>query len=160
LWEARQRFVRSALCGGKSVAHLCCEFGISQKTGFKWLSRFRISGGPGLRDLSRRPQHSPKRTSRRWIKAIAQMRRQHPTWGAKKIYARLRQRHPRAHLPKGRTVTEYLKRLGLARRRRIRARRGPRVPRTALTIPRRPTTFGRLISKAGSAREMGNGSIR
>ena len=138
LREARQRFVQSALNGGKSVAQLCRESGISQKTGFKWLKRFRILGSPGLRDLSRRPKRSPERTSGRWIKAISQIRRQHPTWGAKKIYARLRQQHPRAHLPKRRTITEYLKRLGLARRRRLRARRGPKVPGSILTVPQKP----------------------
>jgi transposase InsO family protein len=138
LLEARQRLVGSALRGCKSVAQLCSEFGISQKTGFKWLNRFRCLGGPGLHDLSRRPQHSPRRTAARWIEAIAQIRRQHPTWGAKKIYARLRQQHPRARLPKRRTITECLKRLGLTRRRRIRSHRGPKVPRVKLTIPKRP----------------------
>ena len=138
LLEARERLVRSALRGSKSVAELCAEFGISQKTGFKWLNRFRRLGGPGLHDLSRRPRHSPRRTAARWVKAIAQIRRQHPTWGAKKIYVRLQQQRPRARLPKRRTITACLKRLGLTRRRRIRSQRGPQVPRTKLTIPQRP----------------------
>ena len=138
LWEARQRFVRAALRGSKSVAQLCGQCGISQKTGFKWLQRFRTLGGLGLYDRSRRPQRSLRRTAARWLKAIAQMRRRHSSWGAKKIYARLRQAHPRAHLPKTRTITDCLQRLGLTQRRRQRARRGPQVPRTALTIPQAP----------------------
>ncbi len=138
LLEARERFVLSTLRGFKPVAELCAEFGISQKTGFKWLNRFRRLGGAGLGDRSRRPRHSPSRTAPRWVEAIAQIRRQHSSWGAKKIYARLQQQHPRARLPKRRTITECLKRLGLTRRRLIRSRRGPKVPRTPLTVPQRP----------------------
>jgi transposase InsO family protein len=136
--EARQRLVQAALRGLKSVAQLCREAGLSRKTGFKWLRRFRNFGGPGLRERSRRPARSPHRTPARWRKAIAQVRRKHPSWGGKKIYAYLRRKHPRAGLPKTRTITDGLRRLGLARQRRAWARRGPRVPRPALTIPHAP----------------------
>jgi len=135
LLEVRQHLVQAALRGLKSVAGLCREAGISRKTGFKWLSRFQAFGGPGLHDCSRRPKSSPHRTPARWRKAIAQVRRTHPHWGSKKIHAHLRQKHPRARLPKARTITQWLHRLGLARRRRVWARRGPQLPHRALTIP-------------------------
>ena len=138
LLEARQRFVRAALRGFKSVAQLCGEFAISQKTGFKWLQRFRDLGRPGLHDHSRRPKLSPRRTPRRWLKAIAHLRGKNPSWGAKKIHARLRQEHPRARFPKIRTITKCLQRLGVTRPRRSWARRGPKAPRPALTIPKAP----------------------
>jgi putative transposase len=138
LWETRQRFVQAALRGLQPVAQLCREAGISRKTGFKWLARFRHLGGPGLRDRSRRPRRSPRQTPARWLKAIVQLRRQHSSWGSKKIYARLRRQHPRAHLPKGRTITRWLQRLELTPRRRGHARRGPQLPRSALTIPQAP----------------------
>jgi transposase InsO family protein len=129
LLVVRQRFVYSALCA---------EYGISQKTGFKWLKRFRTSGRPGLRDHSRRPKRSPNQTSQRWIRAILSLRRRHPSWGAKKIYARLRQEHPRVQLPKERTIADWLRRLKLARPRRPWARRGPRLPCPARTLAQRP----------------------
>jgi putative transposase len=138
LVEARERFVRAALRGRQPVAQLCRDFGISQKTGFKWLQRFRALGGPGLHDRSRRPKRSPNRTPARWLKAIVHLRRQHPRWGAKKIRAYLRRQHPRARLPQVRTITVWLQRLNLVPRRRTWARRGPRVPRPHLTIPQRP----------------------
>lgn len=138
LLEARQRFVRAALRGFRSVAELCREFAISQKTGFKWLNRFREFGSPGLRERARRPKRSPQQTATRWVQALAQLRGQHPRWGAKKIYARLRQKHPRARLPKVRTITDWLRRLKLARRPRRGARRGPQLPATALTVPQAP----------------------
>jgi transposase InsO family protein len=138
LLEARQRLVQAALRRLQSVAQLCRDYGVSQKTGFKWLNRFRKFGGPGLHDRSRRPKRSPHRTAAHWIKGIAQARQQHPHWGAKKIYARLRRKHPRARLPKVRTITDWLRRLGLARRPRLWTRRGPQLPATALTVPQGP----------------------
>ena len=138
LLEARQRFVRTALNSFNSVAQLCRQAHISRKTGFKWLRRFRASGGPGLRDRSRRPKHSPRRTARRWLAAIRVLRRQHSNWGGKKIYARLRQKHPRARLPKPRTITDWLLRLGGKPPRRNKSRPGPKRTRPALTIPRAP----------------------
>lgn len=135
LLEARQRFVRTALRGFKSVAQLCREARISCKTGFKWLRRFRASGGPGLRDRSRRPTHSPRRTTLRWLIAIRVLRRKHSSWGGKKIYARLRQKHPRARLPKPRTITDWLLRFGGRSPRRNKTRPGPKRTRPALTIP-------------------------
>lgn len=138
LLEARQRLVRAALRGLQSVAQLCRDFGVSQKTGFKWLNRFRALGGPGLRERSRRPKRSPSRTPAHWLTALRQLRRKHSHWGAKKIYAHLRQKHPRARLPKIRTITDWLRRLGLARRPRAWTRRGPQLPRPALTVPQAP----------------------
>lgn len=138
LLQTRQRFVQAALRGTQPVAELCLQFGISRKTGFKWLKRFRISGGPGLRDQSRRPRHSPNRTPARWLKAIVQMRGKHPRWGAKKLYAHLRRRHLRAQLPKPRTITDWLGRWRLAQPRRAWTRPGPRLERAALTQPTAP----------------------
>ncbi len=85
LWEARRHFVQAALCGIVSVAQWCRQAGLSQKTGFQWLVRFRAEGGPGLRDRSRQPHHSPRRTPTRWRQTARPVRRQHPTWGGKKF---------------------------------------------------------------------------
>jgi putative transposase len=138
LLEARQRFVQAALRGHQSVAQLCRQARISDKTGFKWLRRFRAEGGPGLRDRSRRPQHSPRRTAARWLVLIQAVRRKHPGWGGKKIYAHLRRQHPRVRLPKPRTITDWLRRWQGPTPRRRKARGGPARPRPARTTPRAP----------------------
>ena len=45
-------------------SRLCQEFGISRPTGYLWLNRYRDAGTvTGLKELSRRPHHSPKKTS-------------------------------------------------------------------------------------------------
>ena len=60
--EVRREFVE--LCGieGSNVSELCRRFGVSRKTGYKWLGRYRESGASGLADQSRRPLHSPAQT--------------------------------------------------------------------------------------------------
>ena len=61
--DQRKRFVLRALGGTVRMAELCREFGISRKTGYKWVTRFKERGEQGLDDLSRRPRASPSKTS-------------------------------------------------------------------------------------------------
>jgi transposase-like protein len=58
----RHEFVMLARQAETNVAELCRRFGISRKTGYKWLKRHAQAGAEGLSDGSRRPRHSPKRT--------------------------------------------------------------------------------------------------
>ena len=46
----REDFVRRALAKEKPIAQLCREYGISRKTGHKWINRFRERGAVGLVD--------------------------------------------------------------------------------------------------------------
>lgn len=131
--QARVRFLQLAQRRVQAVAQLCRQFGISRKTGFKWLARFRAEGGPGLHDRSRRPKSSPHRTADRWLRRIQQLRTRHPSWGAKKIYVQLRRAHPRAVLPQIRTINAWLPRLVPTKPRPKRRRRGPQIVRPGLT---------------------------
>lgn len=131
----RRRFIGEALARRKSIAQLCREFGISRKTGFKWLRRFHRAGQAGLTDRSRRPRRSPRRLSLRWQSAISALRKKHPRWGAKKIGVQLRRQNRWAPLPCERTIGRWLKRLGWLEVRPLRSRRGPILPRATLTKP-------------------------
>nr|GAJ34525.1 hypothetical protein yagA [Bradyrhizobium sp. DOA9] len=57
--EARQEFVRLANAPGANIRALCRQFEVSPKTAYKFLTRVRMMGPPGLQDLSRRPLHNP-----------------------------------------------------------------------------------------------------
>ena len=70
-------------------SELCRRFGVSRKTGYKWLRRFQQEGVAGLSDRSRRPARSPRRTSERMEALVLSMREQHPAWGGRKIGVRL-----------------------------------------------------------------------
>ncbi len=62
--ELRQAWFREYQSLG-NAKETCARFGISRKTFYKWLKRFKNSGGnpTSLADLPRTPHHSPRRTS-------------------------------------------------------------------------------------------------
>lgn len=81
----RLRFVEAASRGERSLASLCVEFGISRATGYLWLKRFREGGAAGVREASRRPHSSPRRSSAALEERIVALRGEHPDWGARKL---------------------------------------------------------------------------
>ena len=61
--SCREEFVRLAQVEWAKMSELCRRFGVSRKTGYKWLGRYASTGASGLLDRSRRPRGSPARTS-------------------------------------------------------------------------------------------------
>lgn len=106
----RREFVELAQLDGANIRALCCRFGISPKTGYKWLSRFLSEGEAGLTDRSRRPHRSPDRTDESVEQAVLRVRDAHPAWGARKIRHKLVDQT--AELPAASTVTAILRRHG------------------------------------------------
>jgi putative transposase len=131
--QARKRFVKQVVQDHETVAQACRIFHISRKTGHKWLRRF--AGPDGVRDRPRRPRRVPGRTAKPWLEKIRRVRRRHRRWGAKKIRAYLRRKFPRQKVPAVRTITRWLARWKLSRRRRRRALAGPRLWLGELTEP-------------------------
>jgi transposase InsO family protein len=107
----RAEFVMLALQEGGNVRALCRQFGISPPTAYKWLTRFERDGASGLSDRSRRPLRSPMRTTAEVEAVILALRDAHPTWGGRKLAARLRAGGTGA-VPQPSTVTEILRRHG------------------------------------------------
>ena len=58
----RVEFVVRARTGEESISKLCREFGVSRKTGHKWLARFEEGRFSSLADRSRRPTRQPNKT--------------------------------------------------------------------------------------------------
>jgi transposase InsO family protein len=102
------------------MAELCARYGISRKTGYKWLARFDEGGRLGLRDRSRAPRHCPHRIARDVAAVICAARRQHPSWGPAKLLAWLRPRHSGITWPAISTAGDLLTRRGLVKKRRRR----------------------------------------
>ena len=134
--DQKQRFVSLAESGHFSITELCEQFGISRKTGHKWLGRYRQEGSRGLKERSRAPKSVTSRTPAEVERLIVSERRLHPTWGPKKIRAVLESKHGMENPPAVSTVGEVLKRHGLVRERKRRA--GVfKVERGTLTAPER-----------------------
>lgn len=94
-----------------SMSYVCRQFGISRKTGYKWLDRYRTLGMVGLEERSKRPHHSPTRTEDEVEKLILNARETHPAWGGRKIKRWLEDRGAEG-LPAPSTITEILQRHG------------------------------------------------
>lgn len=86
----RKEFVTLAMQPGANMSELCRRFGISRKTGYKYLKRYRAAGAEALVDTSRRPHDSPRRTAVFLEQALLKLRQAHPAWGARKLLRRLR----------------------------------------------------------------------
>jgi transposase InsO family protein len=107
----RIEFVHQALQKKTNISQLCRDFGISRKTGYKWLQRYLDEGEEGLKDRSRRPHTSPTRTAHEVEQKVLRVRDGHPAWGGRKIHQRLKMMgdHP---VPPPSTITEILRRHG------------------------------------------------
>src|SRR5262245_6335804 len=110
--ELREQFIKDWM-REHNVSGLSRRYGISRKTAHKWIRRFHERGQAGLTDRSRRPHVSARATAAPIVEALIALRRRHRSWGAKKLLALLRKRHPRLRLPAQSTVSDLLKRAGL-----------------------------------------------
>jgi transposase InsO family protein len=121
-WERRWQRAKG---GRVDLAELCRRFGVSRQTGYVWIARYRAAGHDVrvLEDRSSRPKTSPTTTSAVLAEAVLAARREHPRWGARKLVAWLRDRHPSREFPSASTARRILEQHGLLSRRQKRRRR-------------------------------------
>jgi transposase InsO family protein len=129
----RLEFVAEVFAHRQSITRLCAQYGISEKTGYKWLVRFKAGGPAALADASSRPAGCPWHTPAAQRDAVCALRRAHPTWGARKLRAVLQDQQPAVAWPAPSTITTLLHAAGLILPRRRRARVAPGVLAPALT---------------------------
>ncbi len=122
-----------AQTGRFTITDLCTDFGISRKTGHKYLQRYDADGRIGLNDRSRRPKGCPFTTTEAVEKLILKERRKHPTWGPKKIHDRLLKVYGIEDRPHINTINNILSRRGLTKKRK----RKPEVHRVLSEADRR-----------------------
>lgn len=119
--DERLRLVLAYLNEKASLADLCRRFGVSRKTGRKWVGRYRELGPEGVRDRSRAPLHHPNATPPEVVALVIRTKLEHPTWGPRKVVAWLEMKQPGFAAPAASTVGGILHRSGLVRpRRRVR----------------------------------------
>ena len=105
--EQRREFAEAAK-ETKNFSALCREFGITRKTGYKWVERYKENAD--LSDKSRKPFTIANRTPIETEERIVVLRAENPGWGAKKLKEVLeRQGH---EIPCVKTVNNILNRYG------------------------------------------------
>lgn len=130
--KERLKFIGLFLSEMYTMRELCARFGISRKTGYKWIERYDAGGESALDDRSRRPHTSPNLLDEDAGVAILGLRRCHPTWGPRKLLEWLERRRPELDLPATSTIGAFLKRNGLVE---------PRRRRKTWKHPGRPTSI-------------------
>lgn len=116
------RFIVAIAEDDEPFAEVCRRFGISRKTGYKWVERYEQIGPSGLEDRRPVAQSQPHRVAAAVVDVVVQARKQHPFWGPRKLKAWLTEKHPELALPAASTIGELLKGHGLIRPRRRRLR--------------------------------------
>jgi transposase InsO family protein len=137
--ESRPRFIADDRLGLYTRTELCDRYGISRKTGYKWLHRHDQEGKRGLNDRSHAPHHCPHRISGDLANLICDARQNHPDWGPGKLLDWLIPRHPEIpqdSWPAVSTVADLLARNGLVKKRpRRRKHRHPGVVPPSTNAP-------------------------
>jgi len=133
--DNRKAFVKLALREVTSFSELCDHFGVSRKTGYKWLHRFEAEGQKGLRDKPRVPKSIPHKTCQAVEDFIREWRLK-KGWGGSKILQKAEKVAPHLDMPSATTIHNIIYRLGLGRKRRRRTRRAH--PGKPYTNPKAP----------------------
>lgn len=113
--EQRRIFVAQALdpTRRRNMTQLCKQYGVSPKTGYKWLQRYeQASSLTELRELSRRPKRSPRRTADDVEARVVELRERFPYGGV--ILERRLEELYQIQLDR-RTIDRIIKRRGLIR---------------------------------------------
>ena len=134
--DQKTQFIAQYLRQSLSISELCTHYGISRKTGYKWIDRYLHDGPQGLEDRSKKPYTAPNRTPEHVVQALIDLRSHHPTWGAGKLLAVIERRHRGWDLPARSTACEILKRHGLIAKKRSRRHIGhPGAPTSQILAP-------------------------
>ena len=118
--KEKARFCMAYEAGEASMSELCRRFGVSRKTGYAVLARWRLQGPAGLAERSHAPRRCPHALREDVREAVVGLRHRHPTWGPKKIKARLEQTRAELAWPAASTIGDLLEREGLSVRRKRR----------------------------------------
>lgn len=123
--DERLQFVGAALADEETITALCARYGVSRKTGYKWLGRYQREGADGLKERSRAPHAHGLAREEAVQAAVFALKERWPDWGPKKLRAKLSALEPDWAVPAASTIGDWLSQAGLTRGRRRRHRCPP-----------------------------------
>lgn len=124
--DERVQFIAAWKSGEWDHSALCERFGISRKTGYKWISRYQLEGVKGLQDRSREPHHHPHALGHEMVRYLLSLKHRFPRWGPRKIRDWLLWNRPGRRWPAASTIGAVYDRHGLVKPRQRRVRSVPR----------------------------------
>src|SRR5690606_8056331 len=99
--------------GIQTFSTLCIRYGISRKTGYKWLTRYEEEGPKGLYNQKRARLTQSHQTPKSLVNEILRTKSQHKDWGPKKIKSWLEKEYSKESWPAVSTIGDILKKNGL-----------------------------------------------
>lgn len=117
----KEKFINEMLKAEKPFKHLCNEYGISEKTGYKWKNRFYADGKAGLQEQSRATKTHSNALEEDAIIEIIKFKEAHPYWGAKKIRELYARKYPEKEVPSLSSVNRILDKCGMVKKRRVKS---------------------------------------
>lgn len=120
--ELKKEMINDWLTREHNITELSKGYGVSRRTVYKWIGRFKENGTDGLVELSRDPLHCPNSTPVEIKEMILSLKRRKMSWGPRKILAKLKLERPDISWPSDSTGNSILKKHGLVfpRKRRLR----------------------------------------
>ena len=117
--KEKRTFIDAMLKQDRPFRELCREYGISEKTGYKWRKRFYERGYAGLVEESRTPKTSPNTIDGDAAAEIIKLRLAHREWGAKKLVVLYLREHPELPPPSLSSINRIIDKAGLLKKNRI-----------------------------------------
>ena len=117
--EQKEQFIQEMLKAEKPFKHLCAEFGISEKTGYKWKNRFFELGNAGLLEQSRATLYHANEIDGDTAAELICIKNAHLAWGPKKVREIYSRQYPQKTTPSLSSVKRILDKAGLVKPRKI-----------------------------------------
>lgn len=125
MMDQRVRLMGDYVGGEWSISELAREYGISRKSIYKWVERYEAGGAAALADRSRAARHHPNQVGPEIERQVLELKAARPLWGAPKLRAKLLKSVAMDACPAESTISEMLRRHGLSRAARRRAKATP-----------------------------------
>ncbi|MDP4511889.1 IS481 family transposase [Nonomuraea turcica] len=110
--EQRYKAVLAVISDGRTVTEVARAVGVSRQSLHAWLARYEAEGLEGLKDRSHRPHSCPHQMPGAMQALVLELRRQHRSWGPKRIAAEIARRDP-VEAPSVSAIYRCLVRAGL-----------------------------------------------
>jgi len=123
--KERIKLILEVESGVFNFSEVCERYGVSRKTGYKWVRRYEQGGFEGLKDHSRTPHCCPHQTPQEVEDRIVALRDRHQDWGPLTLRMWLARHEPEVSWPAVSTIGDILQRKGKTKRRRRRPRPQP-----------------------------------
>ena len=94
--DERVRMIAELLGGEEPRRAVFARYGVSAKTGSKWLGRYQARGAAGLAERAHAPQRHGLALPESTIERVLALRERWPHWGPRKLRVKLAELHPDA----------------------------------------------------------------